>query len=78
MRICHFCFSLDPSRGGVSSGVVTTVKQLTKYGINNQVVSFGNTKNQIEKNSHIASDLNSIGKPSLGGQVLSQFSRSRK
>jgi glycosyltransferase involved in cell wall biosynthesis len=61
MRICHFCFSLDPSTGGVASGVVTTVKQLTKYGINNQVVSFGNTKNQIEKISHTTSDLNSIG-----------------
>jgi glycosyltransferase involved in cell wall biosynthesis len=52
---------LDPSGGGVPSGVVTTVKQLTKYGINNQVVSVGNTKNQIKKISHIASDLNSIG-----------------
>jgi glycosyltransferase involved in cell wall biosynthesis len=61
MRICHFCFSLDPSTGGVATGVVTTVKQLTKYGINNQVVSFGNTQNQIEKISHTASDLNSIG-----------------
>ena len=61
MRICHFCFSLDPSRGGVSSGVMATAEQLTKYGINNQVVSVGNTKNQIEKNSHTASDLNSIG-----------------
>ena len=61
MRISHFCFSLDPSRGGVYSGVVTTVEQLTKYGISNQVVSVGNTKNQIEKNSHTASDLNSIG-----------------
>lgn len=61
MRICHFCFSLDPSRGGVPSGVITTVKQLTKNGIANQIVSFGNTKDEIEKNSNIASDLNSIG-----------------
>ena len=61
MRICHFCFSLDPSRGGVSTGVLDTVKQLTKYGIENQVVSVGNTKNQIKKITHIESDLNSIG-----------------
>lgn len=61
MRICHFCFSLDPSRGGVVSGVVNIVKQLTKYGIDNQLISVGNTKKQIQKNSHLTSDLNSIG-----------------
>jgi len=61
MRISHFCFSLDPSRGGVSSGVVTTVQQLTKFGIENQICSFGNTKLQIEKNSHMVSGLHSIG-----------------
>lgn len=61
MRICHFCFSLDPSRGGVSSGVITTVKQLTKYRINNQIVSAGNTRNQMEQQSKILSELKSIG-----------------
>jgi len=45
----------------VPSGVVTSLKQLTKYGINNQVVSVGNTKNQLKKISHITADLNSIG-----------------
>ncbi len=61
MRISHFCFSLDPSRGGVSSGVITTVQQLTKFGIENQIFSFGNTKFQIEKNFYVVSSLNSIG-----------------
>jgi glycosyltransferase involved in cell wall biosynthesis len=45
----------------VSSGLVSTVKQLTKYGIDNQVVSFGNTKDELKKISDIASELNSIG-----------------
>lgn len=66
MRICHFCFSLDPSRGGVSSGVITTVKQLTKHGIANQIVSAGNTRNQMEQNSAILSDLKSIGVEYIG------------
>ena len=66
MRICHFCFSLDPSRGGVSSGVITTVKQLTKHGITNQIVSAGNTRNQMEQNSAILSDLKSIGVEYIG------------
>ena len=66
MRICHFCFSLDPSRGGVSSGIVSTVKQLTKYRINNQIVSTGNTRNQMEQNSKILSELKSIGVEYIG------------
>ena len=66
MRICHFCFSLDPSRGGVSSGVITTVKQLTKYRINNQIVSTGITRNQMEQNSKILSELKSIGVEYIG------------
>lgn len=61
MRIGHFCFSLDSSRGGVSSGVVITAQQLTKFGIENQIFAFGITKLQIEKNSHMVSSLNSIG-----------------
>jgi glycosyltransferase involved in cell wall biosynthesis len=61
VRISHFCFSLDPSRGGVSSGVVTSVQQLTKFGIENQIFTFGNTRLQIEKNTHIISSLHSIG-----------------
>ena len=66
MRICHFCFSLDPSRGGVSSGVITTVKQLTKHRITNQIVSTGITRNQMEQNSKILSDLKSIGVEYIG------------
>jgi glycosyltransferase involved in cell wall biosynthesis len=61
MRICHFCFTLDPSRGGVSSGVVTTAKALTRYGISNQIVSAGVMHNQLERNSQLQSELNSIG-----------------
>jgi glycosyltransferase involved in cell wall biosynthesis len=61
MRIIHFCFSLDPSRGGVSSGVVSTAQQLTKFGIENQIFSFGNTKIQIEQNSPMVSTLKAIG-----------------
>ncbi len=66
MRICHFCFALDPSRGGVTSGVITTVKQLTKHRITNQIVSAGNTRNQMEQNSKILSDLKSIGVEYIG------------
>lgn len=61
MLLSHFCFSLDPSRGGVSSGVVTTVKQLTRYGISNQIISLGNTRSQIMANSQQRSNLDSIG-----------------
>ena len=61
MRIVHFCFSLDSSRGGVSKGVINMVKQLTKYGINNQIVSTGSTRNQMERNSKNKFDLESIG-----------------
>ena len=61
MRISHFCFSLDASRGGVPSGVVTTVEQLTKYGIDNQLISAGTTKKQSEANSQRLSNMISIG-----------------
>ncbi|MCX6454845.1 MAG: glycosyltransferase family 4 protein [Actinobacteria bacterium] len=61
MRICHFCFTLDPSRGGVSSGIVTMVKELTRYGISNQIVSAGVANNQLERNSKLESELNLIG-----------------
>jgi glycosyltransferase involved in cell wall biosynthesis len=52
---------LDPSRGGVSAGVMTTVEQLTRSGISNQIISAGNTKKQIKANSQRISELNSIG-----------------
>ena len=61
MRISHFCFSLDASRGGVSIGVVKTVEQLTKYGIDNQIISVGTTKKQSEANSQRLSKMISIG-----------------
>lgn len=61
MLISHFCFSLDPSRGGVSSGVMATVEQLTKYGVSNQILSFGITRNQILACSQQRSKLKLIG-----------------
>jgi len=61
VRICHFCSSLDPYRGGVASGIVTTIKQLAKYQIDSQIVSTGNTRHQMERISKTLSDLKSIG-----------------
>lgn len=61
MRICHFCFSLDAAKGGVPSGVFTTAKQLTKYGIKNQIVSTGNTESQLTRNSKNILELKAIG-----------------
>jgi glycosyltransferase involved in cell wall biosynthesis len=52
---------LDASRGGVSYGVVNTVEQLTKYGIDNQIISVGTTKKQSEANSQRLSKMISIG-----------------
>jgi glycosyltransferase involved in cell wall biosynthesis len=61
MRISHFCFSLDTSRGGVPAGVFNTTKQLTRYGIENQIVSTGNTEGQILRNSSKISELRAAG-----------------
>ena len=60
MRISHFCFSLDPSRGGVSSGVISTVKETSKFGINNQIIGFGITKDQLKGLLKLLSDLESL------------------
>jgi len=61
LRICHFCFSLDAAKGGVPSGVFITAKQLTKYGIKNQIVSTGNTESQLTRNSKNILELKAIG-----------------
>lgn len=61
MRICHFCFSLDASQGGVPHGVFNIAKHLTKYGIKNQIVSTGNTEGQLTRNSKNILDLEAIG-----------------
>jgi glycosyltransferase involved in cell wall biosynthesis len=61
MRISHFCFGLDPSRGGVPSGILTTVAQLAKFGISSQIISAGNTRKQIDANSQQISKLIPIG-----------------
>lgn len=61
MRVCHFCFTLDPSKGGVSKGVLNLSEQLTIRGVENQIVSFGNTR------SHIGSLTEQIAKLQLLG-----------
>lgn len=61
LQLIHFCFSLDPSYGGVSNGVVSTAKELTKFGISNQIVSTGNTVSQIKRNYILKSDLKALG-----------------
>lgn len=61
MLICHFSSSLDPSRGGVASGIVQISKQLMNYGIGNQIFTFGNTPRQIARISKIFAQLQSIG-----------------
>ena len=59
--ISHFCFTLDPSRGGVSSGLLETAIQLRKHGIQAQIISFGNTRAQIKKISQQLSNLQRLG-----------------
>lgn len=61
MLIHHFCFALAPTRGGVSSGVMNTVEQLTRNGIDNQIFSAGVTKKQLIANSRRIRELKSIG-----------------
>lgn len=61
MRITHFCFSLDPTRGGVSSGLLSIVKEISKYGIDNQIFSAGITKDQIKRNPNLEAELKLIG-----------------
>ncbi len=61
MLISHFCFSLDTSKGGVPNGVLKIVKQLTEYGIRGQIISTGNTKSQLVRNSGNTTDLQAIG-----------------
>jgi glycosyltransferase involved in cell wall biosynthesis len=61
LRIGHFCFALDSSKGGVPSGVSTCIVQLNKYGILNQIFSMGNTKDQIIRNSPNLSSLAKAG-----------------
>ena len=61
MLISHFCFALDASKGGVPIGIFMTVKQLSKFGIQNQIISTGNTLNQLAANSPRINDLKSSG-----------------
>jgi glycosyltransferase involved in cell wall biosynthesis len=61
MRISHFCSSFEPTTGGVVSGLLAIVKELPKFGIQNQIISFGNTNRQLEKNKQVVANLNSIG-----------------
>jgi glycosyltransferase involved in cell wall biosynthesis len=61
MRLSHFCFSLDFSKGGVPHGVFLTAMQLSKSGIQNQIVSIGNTEDQIERNTKKIVELEAAG-----------------
>ena len=61
MRISHFTFSLDVSKGGVPAGVLMSAKQLTRCGFSNQVISTGNTVDQLERNSSNIAELKAIG-----------------
>lgn len=61
MLISHFSSSLDPSRGGVSSGIPKISRQLMNYGIRNQIFTFGNTPRQMIRISKIITQLQSIG-----------------
>lgn len=57
MIISHFCFALDLSKGGVSSGVLMISKQLSEKGIKNQIISTGNTLRQLADHSSYITDL---------------------
>ncbi len=61
MRISHFSFSLDASKGGVPAGILMIAKQLTKYGFKNQIISTGNTVGQLERNSNNIAELKAMG-----------------
>lgn len=67
MHIRHFCFALDAAKGGVPGGLVTTVTQLTQFGIKNDIFSSGITRRQIVKNSKCFDELLNLG-------VITKFS----
>lgn len=61
MRISNFCSTLDPSRGGVANGVFLTASNLTDYGIESQVLSFGNLRSKLVTHLTIQQKMNRIG-----------------
>jgi glycosyltransferase involved in cell wall biosynthesis len=52
---------LDASKGGVPAGVFMSALHLSKYEIRNQIVSTGNTKDQIERNMSRIAELKVAG-----------------
>ena len=48
MRIYHFCFALDASKGGVPHNIIETSIQLSRRGIYSNIFSSGNSKNIID------------------------------
>ena len=50
-RVFHFCFAMDASYGGVPTGVSEVAMQLSPYGIESEIFSYGNTKLQVMKNT---------------------------
>ena len=59
--VSHFCCALDRYKGGVTTGILLIVAQLSHYGIHAQIFSAGMTKNQIKTNKHELSNLTHIG-----------------
>lgn len=51
MRVAHFCFALDAQMGGVPRGVFLLASHLQNHGIQNLIISFGNTQKQLARNS---------------------------
>lgn len=61
LRISHFCFALDRTKGGAAGGVILTATELTKFGILNEIYSSGNTRKQLASNLSTWTELNNIG-----------------
>jgi glycosyltransferase involved in cell wall biosynthesis len=61
LRISHFCFALDRTKGGGAGGVILTAMELTKFGILNEIYSSGNTRKQLASNSSTWTELHNIG-----------------
>jgi glycosyltransferase involved in cell wall biosynthesis len=59
--VSHFCCALDRYKGGVTTGILLTVEQLSHYGIQSQIFSAGMTKNQIKTNKNELRNLTQIG-----------------
>jgi len=59
--VSHFCCALDRYKGGVTTGILLIVEQLSHYGIHAQIFSAGMTKNQLKTNKNELRNLTHIG-----------------